>query len=63
MSNVIAITGSPRMGRGSTARDLTPLIEGMVSAGADVELFYASRLKAKPCACGHGRKDWFQRAI
>jgi len=31
---------------------LTPFIQGMLDAGSDVELFYASRLKVKPCACG-----------
>jgi multimeric flavodoxin WrbA len=52
MSNVIAINGSPRLDRGYTAQILSPLIEGMVSAGADVELLYASRLRVHPCACG-----------
>jgi len=32
---------------------LNPFIEGMVDAGSHVELFYASRLKVKPCACGN----------
>jgi len=31
---------------------LNPFIEGMMDAGSHVELFYASRLKVKPCACG-----------
>jgi multimeric flavodoxin WrbA len=31
---------------------LDPFIEGMMGAGSQVELFYASRLKVKPCACG-----------
>jgi len=31
---------------------LSTLVEGMTNAGCNVELFYASRLKVKPCACG-----------
>ena len=52
MSMAVAINGSPRMGKGYTAMVLTPFIQGMIDAGSDVELFYASRLKVKPCACG-----------
>jgi multimeric flavodoxin WrbA len=29
-----------------------PFVEGMMDAGSHVEVFYASRLKVKPCACG-----------
>lgn len=46
---VIAINGSPRMEKGYTHLVLTPFIEGMTGAGADVELFYARRLAIKPC--------------
>ena len=52
MSMAVAINGSPRMGKGYTAMVLTPFIQGMIDAGSDVELFYASRLRVKPCACG-----------
>jgi len=52
MSKAVAINGSPRMERGNTAMVLNPFIEGMMDAGSHVELFYASRLKVKPCACG-----------
>lgn len=52
MSKAVAINGSPRMERGNTAMVLDPFIEGMMSAGSHVELFYANRLKVKPCACG-----------
>jgi len=31
---------------------LDSLVEGMTNDGCNVELFYASRLKVKPCACG-----------
>jgi multimeric flavodoxin WrbA len=40
------------MERGHTAMVLNPFIEGMMGAGSDVELFYSSRLKVKPCSCG-----------
>jgi hypothetical protein len=40
------------MGKGYTAMVLTPFIQGMTDAGSDVELFYTSRLKVKPCTCG-----------
>ncbi len=53
MSKAVAINGSPRMERGNTAMVLDPFIEGMTDAGSHVELFYASRLKVKPCACGN----------
>ena len=52
MSKAVAINGSPRMERGDTAMILDPFIEGMAEAGSHVELFYATRLKVKPCACG-----------
>ncbi len=52
MSKAVAINGSPQMGKGYTAMVLTPFIQGMMDAGSDVELFHASRLKVKPCACG-----------
>ncbi len=52
MSKAVAINGSPRMERGTTAMVLGPFIQGMMDAGSEVELLYASRLKVKPCACG-----------
>ena len=52
MSKAIAINGSPRMEKGNTAMVLAPFAQGMIDAGFDVELFHASRLKIKPCACG-----------
>lgn len=53
MSKVVAINGSPRMERGHTAMVLNPFIDGIMDAESRVELFYASRLKVKPCACGN----------
>ena len=52
MSKAVAINGSPRMEKGNTAMILTPFIQGMMDAGSEVEIFYARRLKVKPCTCG-----------
>ena len=60
MNKTVAINGSPRMEKGNTAMILTPFIQGMMDAGSDVELFYASRLKVKPCACGE-MYCWYKR--
>lgn len=60
MSKTVAINGSPRMEKGNTAMVLTPFIQGMMDAGSDVELFYASRLKVKPCTCGE-MYCWYKR--
>ena len=55
MARVVAINGSPRMDKGDTALILTPFLQGMADAGCDVDLFYASRLKVRPCDCGEMR--------
>ena len=59
MSKVLAINGSPRLEKGSTYLVLTPFLQGMKEAGADVELFYASRLDVEPCTgefhCWYGK--------
>ena len=47
--NVIALNGSPRKNNGNTSLILNPFIEGMIEAGADVELYYVDDLKIKPC--------------
>ena len=52
MTKAVAINGSPRKEKGNTAMILTPFIQGLNDAGTEVELFYASRLEIKPCACG-----------
>lgn len=49
MTKVIAINGSPRMDRGNTSLILTPFLEGLRKAGADVELYYTKKLKIRPC--------------
>jgi multimeric flavodoxin WrbA len=46
---VIAINGSPKMEEGNTARILNPFLDGMKEAGAEIDLFYTSKLKIKPC--------------
>ncbi|GAH77113.1 unnamed protein product, partial [marine sediment metagenome] len=58
---VIAINGSSRMEKGYTALILTHFIHGMMDAGAEVELFYARRLKVKPCTCGE-MYCWYKKA-
>ncbi len=58
---VISINGSPRMEKGYTALILTPFIQGMMDAGSEVELFYARRLKVKPCTCGE-MYCWYKKA-
>ncbi len=46
---VFAVNGSARMENGYTAQVLTPFLEGMKEAGAEVELFYARKLNVSPC--------------
>jgi multimeric flavodoxin WrbA len=52
MIKVIAINGSPRKEKGNTTMILTSFIQGLTDAECEVELFYASQLKIKPCVCG-----------
>ena len=49
------------MEKGYTAQVLTPFIHGMMDAGSEVELFYVSRLKIKPCNCGE-MYCWYSKA-
>jgi multimeric flavodoxin WrbA len=46
---VLAINGSPCKGQGNTAFILTPFLEGLREAGAEVELFYTKDLNINPC--------------
>lgn len=55
---VLAINSSPNLGRGNTAAILDPFLSGLKEAGAEVSLFYATRLKIKPC-CGRYH-CWFK---
>jgi multimeric flavodoxin WrbA len=52
MVKAVAINGSPQMEKGDTALVLASFIQGMTDGGSEVELFYASRLRIKPCSCG-----------
>ncbi len=58
---VIAINGSPRVEKGYTALILNSFSHGMMDAGSEVELFYARRLKVKPCTCGE-MYCWYKKA-
>ena len=50
--NVLAFNCSQNENNGNTARILSPLLEGMSKAGANVELFYTNRLNIEICrAC------------
>ena len=46
---VVAINGSPKMDKGTTALILEPFLDGMREAGADVELYFTKKLDIKPC--------------
>lgn len=46
---VLAFNASPRKEKGNTALILNPFLDGMRSAGAEVELFYVKKLKIAPC--------------
>jgi len=46
---VLAINSSPKMGNGNTALILTPFLEGMREARAEVELLYTKSLEINPC--------------
>ncbi len=45
----IAINASPMMDKGNTAAILSPFLDGMREAGAEVELYYTKQLDIKPC--------------
>jgi multimeric flavodoxin WrbA len=45
----IAINASPKMDKGNTAAILRPFLDGMREAGAEVEVFYAAKMKINPC--------------
>lgn len=46
---VLAINGSPRMDKGTTAVILNPFLEGLEDAGATTSLYYTSKMSIKPC--------------
>jgi multimeric flavodoxin WrbA len=45
----IAINASPMMDKGNTAAILTPFLDGLKEAGAEVEIYYTKKLNTKPC--------------
>jgi multimeric flavodoxin WrbA len=46
---IVAINGSPNMGKGNTALLLDAFFRGIEDARSSVELFYAKELDIKPC--------------
>jgi len=46
---IVVVNGSARMEKGYTAKILSPFLEGMKEAGAQVELLYSKRLNVSPC--------------
>jgi multimeric flavodoxin WrbA len=47
--NVTVFNCSPKMDNGNTALILSPFLESMKEAGAEVNLFYTKKLKINPC--------------
>lgn len=50
---VIAINSSPNKDKGNTSLILDPFLKGMKEEGAEVEIYYTSDLKIKPCLADH----------
>ena len=46
---VLVLNGSPSSERGATFGVLTPFLDGMKKAGADVEVVHVAKLKVNPC--------------
>jgi len=46
---VVAINASPRMDKGVIATILSPFMDGMKEAGAEIEILYTKKLDIKPC--------------
>ncbi len=49
ITKVFAVNGSNRKGKGNMAKLLTPFLEGMEEAGAEVELVYSQDLDIEDC--------------
>jgi multimeric flavodoxin WrbA len=45
----LAFNSSPKTDKGNTTLILTPFLEGLRGAGAEVELFYTKKLDIRPC--------------
>jgi multimeric flavodoxin WrbA len=52
MTRVFIMNGSPRMDKGNTGLLLAHFMQGLIDAGAEVDLNYASRLRIHSCSCG-----------
>ncbi|MDD1729864.1 MAG: flavodoxin family protein, partial [Methanospirillum sp.] len=48
-TKVLAINASPHKDKGNTALILTPFLEGMKEAGADVEIIYTEDITVQSC--------------
>jgi len=46
MTTVLAVNGSPRMEKGSTAMILAPFLQGMTAAGAQADVVCVDRLRS-----------------
>lgn len=45
----LIVNSSPHMDKGNTAMILNPFVDGMKTAGAEVEIVYTRKLKINPC--------------
>ena len=55
---VLAVNSSPKMDKGNTDVILAPFLDGMKSAGAEVDLIYTRKLNISPCQGGFA--CWFK---
>ena len=46
---MLAVNGSPKMDKGHTYLILAPFLQGMIEAGAEVELIHTKKLNILPC--------------
>ena len=46
---ILAVNGSPKMDKGTTAAVLGPFLEGAAAAGAEMTLCYTSKMSISPC--------------
>jgi len=58
LMKVLALNSSPKADKGNTAVVLTPFLDGMRAAGAEVELFNLAQLQINPC---HGEFNCWLR--
>lgn len=52
MAKAVVINGSPTLDKGRTAFMLAPFMQGIRSAGAEISLYYASKMDVRTCTCG-----------